>query len=49
MVDAAELITAFTEYLLEFLPSAFCLLPSQERVPTNYFISTRKCSQSATL
>jgi hypothetical protein len=23
MVDAAELITAFSEYLLEFLPSAF--------------------------
>jgi hypothetical protein len=33
MVDAAELITACSEYLLEFLTSAFSLLPSQERIP----------------
>jgi hypothetical protein len=35
MVDAAELITACSEYLLDFclLTSAFCLLPSQERIP----------------
>jgi hypothetical protein len=28
MFDAAELITAYSEYLLEFLTSAFSLLPS---------------------
>jgi hypothetical protein len=28
MVDAAELITACSDYLLEFLTSAFSLLPS---------------------
>jgi hypothetical protein len=36
MVDAAELITACSEYLLEFLTSAFSLLPSQERTLPRY-------------